>query len=202
MKKFLLLVLLLFFSITTLNGGYLGNKAKKSIIGKTTSSLIKKKTTQKVAKNIGSKAKDVLLQNEKKKIFKKSEIKNPYAPNGTRTVYQRNIDSNYKHTDKYGNTVSNQERMEKGQAPYELNKTSGKSEQIQLHHSQQKNNGSLFELKESTHLGKNSTNGDKALHPYGNNKNPNNPVDRESFNKERKEYWIQRAKNLKGNMNE
>lgn len=52
MKKLLSLMLLLFLFATTLNGGYLGNKAKKGILSKTTSSLLKKKTTQKVAKKV------------------------------------------------------------------------------------------------------------------------------------------------------
>ena len=125
-------------------------------------------------------------------------VKNPYAPNGERTVYQREIDSDYVHTDKYGNKISNIERMQKGQAPYELNTKTGNSEQIQLHHSQQKNSGSIFEIKESTHLNKNAQNGNNALHPYNNSKNPNDAVDRASFNKERKEYWKQRADNLLG----
>lgn len=62
MKKLLSLILLLFLFATTLNGGYLGNKAKKGILSKTTSSLLKKKTTQKVAKGITSKQKIQLLK--------------------------------------------------------------------------------------------------------------------------------------------
>lgn len=191
----LLLVFLLAFN---LNASYLGNKTKKGIVAKTTSSLIKKKATKQVTKNIASKTKDVLLQHEKKKIFKKVTTTNLHAPNGERTVYQREINPDYVHTDKYGNALSNIERMKKGQAPYELNTKTGKSEQIQLHHSQQRNDGSLFELKDSTHLGKNTQNGGNALHPYGNNKNPESPIDRASFNKERKEYWQQRAEKLLG----
>ncbi|WP_152632591.1 hypothetical protein [Aliarcobacter butzleri] len=62
MKKLLSLILLLFLFATTLNGGYLGNKAKKGILSKTTSSLLKKKTTQKVAKDISSKTKDLVVK--------------------------------------------------------------------------------------------------------------------------------------------
>ena len=59
MKKLLSLVILLSLLITSLNGGYLGKKVKKGIISKTTSSLVKKKTTQKIVNNIiDKKAKD------------------------------------------------------------------------------------------------------------------------------------------------
>lgn len=52
MKKLLSLILLLFLFTTTLNGSYLGNKVKKGVLAKTTSSIIKNKTTQKAVKNI------------------------------------------------------------------------------------------------------------------------------------------------------
>lgn len=179
------LVLILIMSLS-LFGGIIGDTVKGASKGAVIYGA--KKGFNYIKK---SKAKKALTQNQKKKIFKKNTV------NG-RTVYQRDIRLDYAHKDRYGNTISNQERMKKGQAPYELNPKSGKSEQVQLHHSRQKHNGSLFELKESTHLKKNSKNGNNALHPYGKNKNPNNPVDRASFNKERKAYWKQRAKDLLG----
>lgn len=169
--------LLIFILALNLNAGFIWNTTK---------------SVTKIGVVHGVKKVAEIVKN--KKVFKKTEVLNKYAPNEKRTAYQRDIDPNYIHTDKYGNAMSNYERMKKGQAPYELNKKTLESEQIQLHHSQQKNSGSIFELKESTHLKKNSENGNNALHPYGNNKNPNDPVDRELFNKERPEYWKERAK--------
>lgn len=211
MKKLLSSILMLFLFTTTLNGGYLGNKAKKGILSKTTSSLLKKKTTQKVVKGISSKTKDALFQHEKKKIFKKVETKNPYAPNGTRTVYQRDIDENLvvKRTIK-GKEIeeTNLERMKKGLAPH-IKKKNGETEPVELHHSRQENDGSLFELGSQIHRSTKSGQGAEALHPYKNNRgleinnvdkntsgnnHPEKPINREMFALEKKEHWQNRAK--------
>ena len=100
------------------------------------------------------------------------------------TVYQQNIDWDLK--DKKGRT--NLERAQKGSAPKGAD---GKS--INLHHSKQNSKGPLFEVQESTHRKYDRTN---ALHPHkvsGLGKHPHNKVNRKQFNKDRKQYWIDRA---------
>lgn len=101
------------------------------------------------------------------------------------TVYQQNIDWNK--IDKKGRT--NLERALKGIAPLG---DDGKS--INLHHSKQDARGSLFELSKTIHNKYDRTN---ALHPYkvnGLGKHPFYAVDRKLFGKDRKQYWIDRAK--------
>ena len=215
MKKFLSLVLIFLFFSTTLNASYFGNKTKKSILNKTTSSLIKKKTTQKVVKNIASKTKDTLLQNEKKKIFAKTEVANSHAPNGVRTVYQREIDRDYapkviNDKTKKIEQIPNSERMKKGQAPYIVGKD-GKPEKVELHHSRQNNNGSLFELGTKIHNKTKEGQGAEAIHPYRTERgrkinevdkkisgksHPEYPINRKEFDKERETYWKERDKDL------
>ena len=147
-------------------------------------------------------------KSKKAKIFRKKEV------NG-RTIYQREIDPKYapkiinKRTKKV-ETTSNAERMKKGQAPY-VNKN-GKPELVELHHSRQNDKASLFELSQKVHRAK-TNKGAEALHPYRSNRgrkinnvdinksgkeHPYNPVNRVIFDKERKAYWKQRAKDFLG----
>ncbi|TRX75017.1 hypothetical protein FM069_09500 [Pseudomonas mangiferae] len=68
----------------------------------------------------------------------------------------------------------------------------GSPQQVQLHHSRQQSVGPLFEVTTSTHrAGKGK--GREAMHPYGNSKNPEFPVDRDAFDIDRKQYWKDRA---------
>lgn len=98
--------------------------------------------------------------------------------------------------------------MERGQAPY-IEKD-GEIQPIELHHSRQKDEGPIFEVSKSTHMAKTGE-GAEALHPYKtamgreansieNNsqsaQNPNSPVNRALFNKERVDYWKNRAKDF------
>lgn len=62
---------------------------------------------------------------------------------------------------------------------------------VNLHHSNQNRQGSLFELSHETHR---RYYGSNALHPHLPNQHPTNPVDRDSFNGDRKEYWRERAR--------
>lgn len=157
-------------------------------LGSTLDAGIVKKTAKAGAVYGATKVASNTLKKNKDKIFTKKTVND-------KTVYQRDIDPNLVAKDKYGNEIKNIDRMKKGQAPYVNN--NGKTEQVQLHHSQQKNSGPLFEVKESTHLGKNSSNGNNALHPYGKKQNPNDPVDRATFDKkERPDYWKNRATEL------
>nr|WP_228144107.1 RHS repeat-associated core domain-containing protein [Moraxella cuniculi] len=118
--------------------------------------------------------------------FKKTQWQAPISGTGqVYTVYQQNIDWNK--IDKKGRT--NLERALKGIAPLG---NDGKS--INLHHSKQDSRGSLFELSKTTHNRYDRTN---ALHPYkvnGLGKHPFYAVDRKLFGKDRRQYWIDRAK--------
>jgi hypothetical protein len=51
-------------------------------------------------------------------------------------------------------------------------------------------NGSLFELSAATHQ---KYYGSNALHPHLSNPNPDNPVNRTSFKRDKEAYWMQRA---------
>ena len=73
----------------------------------------------------------------------------------------------------------------------------GIPQQIQLHHSRQQSTGPLFEVTTSTHRAAKDS-GREALHPYGKQKNPDLPVDREAFDIDRKQYWKDRANAAKG----
>lgn len=208
----LILVFLLAFN---LNASYWGGKVKKGIVTKTTSTLIKKKATKEVANKIVSKTKGVLLQHEKKKIFTKTEVINSHAPNGERIVYQREIDRDYapkviNDKTKKIEQIANSERMKKGQAPYIVGKD-GKPEKVELHHSRQNNNGSLFELGTKIHNKTKEGQGAEAIHPYRTERgriinevdkkvsgksHPEYPINRKEFDKERETYWKERDKDL------
>ncbi len=72
----------------------------------------------------------------------------------------------------------------------------GELHRLDLHHSRQDAKGPLFEVTDLTHRTRKSAGGE-ALHPYGRNKHPYNPVPRNAFNIDRKQYWIDRAKGVK-----
>lgn len=208
MKQFFRILLLLFLSINILNGGIIWDTTKT--VGKSATVYGAKKAWGYYKKQ---KSKKALTQNQKKKIFKKKEILNKHAPNGERTVYQRNIDPNLK----VKRTVkgkeleeTNLERMNQGLAPH-IKKTNGKTEQVELHHSRQNNNGSVFELGKKVHQSR-TNKGAEALHPYktkrgrainnankkiSGNKHPVNPVNRDLFKAEKKEHWKIRSKEIK-----
>ncbi|WP_178106705.1 RHS repeat-associated core domain-containing protein [Pseudomonas mangiferae] len=85
---------------------------------------------------------------------------------------------------------TNLERAAEGGAPFIMK--NGSPQQVQLHHSRQQSVGPLFEVTTSTHrAGKGK--GREAMHPYGNSKNPEFPVDRDAFDIDRKQYWKDRA---------
>lgn len=87
--------------------------------------------------------------------------------------------------------VTNLERAQGGGAPYIMK--DGVPQQLQLHHSRQNGQGPLFELSRSTHLETKATEGGRALHPYGRQQHPDFPVNRPLFNKDVKQYWMDRA---------
>jgi hypothetical protein len=120
-------------------------------------------------------------------------------------VYQRDVDPELNIQRKHqrtGETIeeTNMDRMEKGKPPY-IDKD-GKIEPIELHHSRQQGDGPFFEVSKSTHGNSAAESGGKALHPYGNEKNPYDPVDRKAFDKDRMDYWKERAKDFYSNIKE
>ena len=111
------------------------------------------------------------------------------APSGnTHIVYQQKIDWNLTVKTSEG-IKTNLEIAKMGRSPFVVK--NGKYRQINLHHSKQNAKGSLFELSSATH---HKYKGFNALHPFGNNKHPINPVfHNESWDTDRKAYWRQRA---------
>ncbi|WP_252092329.1 RHS repeat-associated core domain-containing protein, partial [Pseudomonas sp. MWU13-3659] len=103
----------------------------------------------------------------------------------TYTVYQQNIDWDMEHKGK-----TNLQRAMEGGAPYMMK--NGVPQQLQLHHSRQQSVGPLFEVTTSTHRAAKGR-GREALHPHGNKKNPEFPVDRDAFDIDRRQYWKDRA---------
>ncbi|QDW49228.1 RHS repeat-associated core domain-containing protein [Burkholderia sp. KBS0801] len=101
------------------------------------------------------------------------------------TVFQQDIDWDMEHRGK-----TNLQRAMEGGAPFMMK--DGVPQQMQLHHSRQQSTGPLFEVTTSTHRAASGA-GREALHPYGNQKNPDFPVDRSAFDIDRKQYWQDRA---------
>ena len=110
------------------------------------------------------------------------------APSGKEhTVYQHDINWDLPVNTRNG-VKTNLEIASEGGSPFVVK--NGKYSQLNLHHSKQNANGSLFELSADTHQ---AYYGSNALHPHLPNAHPINPVDRDSFNVDRGEYWRQRA---------
>ena len=90
---------------------------------------------------------------------------------------------------------TNLDRARGGGAPYVMK--DGSPRQLHLHHSRQNGQGPLFELTKDTHLRTKSTEGKKALHPYGKKKHPDFPVNRPRFRYDVDQYWIDRASEVR-----
>ncbi|WP_341772886.1 HNH/ENDO VII family nuclease [Burkholderia ambifaria] len=101
------------------------------------------------------------------------------------TVFQQDIDWDMEHRGK-----TNLQRAMEGGVPFMMK--DGVPQQMQLHHSRQQSTGPLFEVTTSTHRAASGA-GREALHPYGNQKTPDFPVDRSAFDIDRKQYWQDRA---------
>ncbi len=97
--------------------------------------------------------------------------------NGKKCLVNPNIDMEEK--DQFGRT--NKERMESGLAPLDK-----EGKPIELHHVGQKNDGSLAELTQEQHRGKENY---SVLHDT----RKESEIDRGQFDKERSEHWKARA---------
>lgn len=98
--------------------------------------------------------------------------------NGRKCLIRDDID--YEQISKYGQT--NNERMQRGYAPYSSDK-----EIIKLHHIGQRDNSPLAELTDSEHSGKENN---KYLHDM----TSDSLVDHEKFNIVRQNHWKSRSK--------
>lgn len=108
------------------------------------------------------------------KVYEKAGLK-PAMVNG-KTALVQDIDLNFKSTLPDGTEVTNLERMQRGYAP--LDPATEKA--YQLHHVGQKSDGTLAILKEAEHQGNSS-----ILNFAG----KESEIDRDAFNKTRKEFW-------------
>lgn len=108
------------------------------------------------------------------KVYEKAGLK-PAMVNG-KTALVQDIDLNFKSTLPDGTEVTNLERMQHGYAP--LDPATEKA--YQLHHVGQKSDGTLAILKEAEHQGNSS-----ILNFAG----KESEIDRDAFNKTRKEFW-------------
>ena len=122
-------------------------------------------------------------------IFSRSSWQAPnYGTGFNYTVYQQKIDWDLKINIRGGGTETNLDRALRGHAPFVVK--DGKYSKINLHHSKQNAAGALFELSAKTH---NKYKYYKALHPYLPSAHPQNPVNRVLFNKDKEQYWMDRA---------
>lgn len=104
----------------------------------------------------------------------------PAEVNGKDALIRTDID--YDQKDYMGTT--NLDRMKSGRAPLDAN---GKP--IELHHIGQKQDSPLAELTSAEHRGNGN---DNVLH----NKQKESEINREDFDKERKDYWKARAEQI------
>ena len=116
------------------------------------------------------------------------------APSGrTYDHYGREIDLDLEFTKKNPitgetKTYTNREWMKKGRNPYVLDEN-GKPVPTEQHHLKQNADGPILDLEAQKH--KSDYNN---LHPFGKNKNPNNPVDHPEWNKDRQHINKERVK--------
>lgn len=113
---------------------------------------------------------------EELNIYIKANLEVGYI-NNKECLKRTDIDYN-KIVNRKGET--NLDLMKRGQAPLDEN-----GRKINLHHIGQKSNAPLAELKENEHGGEN----DKFLH----DKTISTEIDRNEFQKEKREYWKARA---------
>jgi len=167
-----------------------------ALVGKATGSVVKAGSSYFTKLQDGSWVevpRDAVVKGKDGRIF----IKEQYtAPSGkTYNFYGQEINLDLiipKINKATGKLYTNREWMKKGNNPYILDEN-GKPTPTNIHHSQQRANGPIFEIKASTHQ---NPNYQKVLHPYGKNKNPNDPVDHKEWNKDRIYINKERVKQL------
>ncbi|MCW8157940.1 HNH/ENDO VII family nuclease [Stutzerimonas chloritidismutans] len=122
---------------------------------------------------------DAIGSEAEAKIYENANLE-PAEVNGKDALIRTDID--YDQKDAMGTT--NLDRMKSGRAPLDAN---GKP--IELHHIGQKQESPLAELTSVEHRGNGN---DNVLH----NKQKESEINREDFDKERKDYWKARAEQI------
>ncbi|MFJ4133109.1 HNH/ENDO VII family nuclease [Pseudomonas cyclaminis] len=122
---------------------------------------------------------DAIGSEAEAKIYEGANLE-PAEVNGKPALIRTDID--YDQKDAMGTT--NLDRMKSGRAPLDAN---GKP--IELHHIGQKSDSPLAELTSAEHRGNGN---DNVLH----NKQKESEINREDFDKERKDYWKARAEQI------
>jgi hypothetical protein len=122
---------------------------------------------------------DAIGSEAEAKIYEGANLE-PAEINGKDALIRTDID--YDQKDAMGTT--NLDRMKSGRAPLDAN---GKP--IELHHIGQKQDSPLAELTSAEHRGNGN---DNVLH----NKQKESEINREDFDKERKDYWKARAEQI------
>ncbi|MBL7230945.1 MAG: HNH/ENDO VII family nuclease [Pseudomonas sp.] len=122
---------------------------------------------------------DAIGSEAEAKIYEGANLE-PAEVNGKDALIRTDID--YDQKDAMGTT--NLDRMKSGRAPLDAN---GKP--IELHHIGQKQDSPLAELTSAEHRGNGN---DNVLH----NKQKESEINREDFDKERKDYWKARAEQI------
>jgi hypothetical protein len=122
---------------------------------------------------------DAIGSEAEAKIYEGANLE-PAEVNGKAALIRTDID--YDQKDAMGTT--NLDRMKSGRAPLDAN---GKP--IELHHIGQKPDSPLAELTSAEHRGNGN---DNVLH----NKQKESEINREDFDKERKDYWKARAEQI------
>ncbi|WP_249727045.1 T7SS effector LXG polymorphic toxin [Bacillus paralicheniformis] len=111
----------------------------------------------------------------------------------SRRVFQKvDINWNYRPRNPKANGLSNKELIQKGRAPYAVDKN-GVESQIELHHILQKEAGNMVEIIATTH-----DEYKKILHGLIKNGDSfrNNEILDKQFNNFRRNYWVWRSQNL------
>ena len=122
---------------------------------------------------------DAIGSEAEAKIYENANLE-PAEVNGKDALIRTDID--YDQKDAMGTT--HLDRMKSGRAPLDAN---GKP--IELHHIGQKQDSPLAELTSAEHRGNGN---DNVLH----NKQKESEINREDFDKERKDYWKARAEQI------
>lgn len=127
---------------------------------------------------------DNIKSEEELEVYKKANLKEGEV-NGKKNLERTDID--YEQVDEDGKTNLN--RMKEGKAPLDK-----EGNPIELHHIGQKSDSPLAELTKEEHRGKNNN---TILHDV----NKESEIDRDKFNKERSDYWKERAKQVEAQVN-
>ncbi|KAF0811004.1 hypothetical protein A167_00036 [Alcanivorax sp. S71-1-4] len=134
-----------------------------------------------IEKGWGEKTVDAIGSEKECEIYEYADL-SPIEVNGGEALVRTDVD--YDKKDIFGKT--NLERMQDGRPPLDAN-----TKPVELHHIGQKPDSPLAELTQKEHRGAGN---DNILH----DKMKESEIDRESFAKERAEYWKARADKIIG----